>query len=161
MKKPDDSLLVSLTWVCRATRRSPQAVRRWGLRAKRKGRATYYRAPDVFDKVREIENTTSPQAELASERAALARSQRRKIDRENDASENFLLDARTVAEEWSHVFLIVRNRILNLSSRLQQLIVETDVAEIAAREIEQALNELADHGSKYDQSDNKSRRPGI
>ena len=153
MKRSDDSLLISHTWACRATRRSSQAVRRWRLPSTKKGRTTYYQATAVFNKVREIESSKSPQAELATERAALARSQRRRIDRENNESEKFLLDARTVAREWEHFFTIVRSRFLNLSAQLQQVLMEEDVANLARREIEKALGELADYGKQYEENE--------
>ena len=146
MKKPDDSLFISQSWLARAARRSQSTIRKWGLEpVKKKGRTIYYDIRAAFAKVRELEGGEHV-AHLTEARAELADVQRERIELELSEKQKELVPAHVILESWSDLLVTFRQRMQNLIARIDQLAATggdvEQMADAVSTEIEKALAEL-------------------
>lgn len=123
-----------------------RAVNGWTLTAvETRGRTEYY---DLRDVIRMRLQRAAPQtADLANERAALARSQRSKLDLETAELRGELVRAEAVEQRWSVLVAAARAKLLALPSRIAQRHAvpgKTAEMQMAIEAIvHEALNELA------------------
>jgi phage terminase Nu1 subunit (DNA packaging protein) len=99
----------------------------------------------------------SAQADLAKERAALARAQREAVELKNSAARGDLVSAELVGRRWGDMCSLIRSRILGIPSNLPSLIPHLTRAELAIidDELRGALTELADKLDEGDDHDSK------